>query len=101
MILDKIVARKREEVAELKKRGLSLPEAVAEYTIDPPRGFRQALLDYEGVSVIAEAKKASPSKGLIAPDFDVEKTVANYEKNGAQALSVLTDVDFFQGNIGI
>ena len=95
MILDTIVERKREEVAALKKKGIQPPDA----TIDPPRGFMQALLDAPGVAIIAEAKKASPSKGVIAPDFDPVQIAVNYKQGGAHAMSVLTDVDFFQGSI--
>ena len=95
MILDTIVERKREEVAALKKKGIQPPDTV----IDPPRGFMQALLDAPGVAIIAEAKKASPSKGVIAPDFDPVQIAVNYKQGGAHAMSVLTDVDFFQGSI--
>jgi indole-3-glycerol phosphate synthase len=59
----------------------------------------QALLDASGVAIIAEAKKASPSKGVIQPDFNPEKIARNYQQGGAQAMSVLTDRDFFQGAI--
>ncbi len=95
MILDTIVERKREEVAALKKKGIQPPDTV----IDPPRGFMQALIDAPGVAIIAEAKKASPSKGVIAPDFDPVQIAVNYKQGGAHAMSVLTDVDFFQGSI--
>lgn len=98
-ILDVIVARKKEEVALLQKHGVHIPPPFAEKEIAAPRGFRQALLDYAGVAIIAEAKKASPSKGLICPDFDPVEIAVNYEQNGAQAISVLTDVDFFQGSL--
>ncbi len=97
MILDTIVARKKEEVAALKQQGIHSPETEA--PIDSPRGFMQALLDAPGVAIIAEAKKASPSKGVIQPDFDPEKIARNYQQGGAQAMSVLTDRDFFQGAI--
>lgn len=99
MILDTIVARKKEEVAALRKHGIRLPEEFREREIPPPRGFRQALLAYPGVSVIAEVKKASPSKGVICHDFHPVAIAENYQRNGAQAVSVLTDVDFFQGNL--
>ena len=95
MILDTIVERKREEVAALKKKGIQPPDT----PIDPPRGFMQALIDAPGVAIIAEAKKASPSKGVIAPDFDPIQIAVNYKQGGAHAMSVLTDVDFFQGSI--
>lgn len=99
MILEKIVAQKRLEVAALKAKGIQLPEAFAQSQIDPPRGFRQALLDYPGVAIIAEVKKASPSKGVICLDFDPVAIAVNYQQSGAQAISVLTDVDFFQGSL--
>lgn len=97
MILDKIVARKKEEVALLKKNGIVLPAGFELDDIDPPRGFTRALEQYDGVSIIAEVKKASPSKGVICEDFDPRAIALNYQKQGAQAVSVLTDVDFFQG----
>lgn len=99
MILDKIVERKQIEVIQLKKNGIVLPKEFRERNIDPPRGFRQALLDYPGVSIIAEVKKASPSKGVICEHFDPVAISRNYEQSGAQAVSVLTDVDFFQGSL--
>ncbi len=93
MILDKIVARKRLEVKALLGRGLpTLKEEVA-----PPRGLQKALVDYPGLAIIAEAKKASPSKGVICPDFDPAQIAREYLAGGAQALSVLTDESFFQG----
>jgi len=95
MILDTIVARKKEEVAALKIRGIAAPEL----EITPVRGFIRALTDFPGVAVIAEAKKASPSKGVIRPDFDPVAIARSYQTGGAQALSVLTDVDFFQGSL--
>jgi indole-3-glycerol phosphate synthase len=99
MILDTIVAKKKQEVAELRSKGIRLPEQFREKAIPPPRGFRRALLDYPGVSVIAEVKKASPSKGVICENFQPVEIAANYQRNGAQAISVLTDVDFFQGHL--
>lgn len=99
MILDKIVNRKKEEVAELKGGGIRLPDSFIESDIEPPRGFRRALVDYRGISIIAEVKKASPSKGVISPDFNPAAVAANYQRQGAQAVSVLTDVDFFQGSL--
>jgi indole-3-glycerol phosphate synthase len=98
-ILETIVAKKKEEVAILKTKGLHLPAEYKEKPIDPPRGFRQALLSYAGVAIIAEVKKASPSKGIICADFNPTAIALSYQKNGAQAISVLTDVDFFQGSL--
>jgi indole-3-glycerol phosphate synthase len=95
VILDTIVERKREEVAVLKQQGIRPPEI----EIDPSRGFMQALVDAPGVAIIAEAKKASPSRGVIQPDFDPVRIAVNYQQGGAHAMSVLTDVDFFQGSL--
>nr|WP_320009602.1 indole-3-glycerol phosphate synthase TrpC [uncultured Desulfobulbus sp.] len=95
MILDTIVARKYEEVADLKRRGLP----TLEKPVQPPRGFMRALVEAPGVAIIAEAKKASPSKGVIQPDFDPVRIAKNYKQGGAHCLSVLTDVDFFQGSL--
>ncbi len=97
MILDTIVAQKKVEVGKLKTKGIYYPPSYSEP--DPPKGFRQALLDYPGVAIIAEAKKASPSKGVICHDFDPVAIAKHYEKSGAQALSVLTDEEFFQGSL--
>lgn len=99
MILDTIVARKKEEVAQLRAKGISLPAQFNDLAIDPPRGFRTVLMAHPGVAVIAEVKKASPSKGLICANFQPIDIARNYYKNGAQAISVLTDVDFFQGSL--
>ncbi|ADH85156.1 indole-3-glycerol phosphate synthase TrpC [Desulfurivibrio alkaliphilus] len=95
MILDRIVARKKEEIAALKRRGLGAPADEP----DPPRGFIAALTGCSEVAVIAELKKASPSKGVIRPDFDPAAIAAAYQRGGAAALSILTDVDFFQGSL--
>jgi indole-3-glycerol phosphate synthase len=95
MILDIIVARKREEVATLKKNGIRAPQE----EIAPPRGFTRTLERAPGVAIIAEAKKASPSRGVIQPDFDPVRIATQYQAGGAQAMSVLTDVDFFQGHL--
>jgi len=95
MILDTIVARKHQEVAALKTRGLPVVNRPA----PPPRGFIRALAAAPGVAIIAEAKKASPSKGIIQPDFDPVRIARNYQAGGAHCLSVLTDADFFQGSL--
>ena len=97
-ILDTIIAHKREEVA-LQKQVKSLGEwkAKAE-SAPPPRDFLAALRA-PGVSLIAEVKKASPSKGLLCPDFDPVRLARAYAANGAAAISVLTDARFFQGGL--
>lgn len=99
-ILNTILARKREEIAE---RGARVPlvDLVAQATDAPPtRGFAaalQATIADGDPAVIAEVKRASPSKGLIRPDFHPAEIAVSYEFGGASCLSVLTDVDFFQG----
>jgi indole-3-glycerol phosphate synthase len=95
MILDTIAARKREEIATLKRNGIRPPDRPPA----PPRGFMRALMKAQSVAVIAEAKKASPSKGVICPDFDPCAIALSYQQGGAHAMSVLTDRDFFQGDI--
>lgn len=100
-ILKSILKRKAEEVAESKvKRSLALLEThIAEQ--EDCRGFTAALaqqIAHKRPAVIAEIKKASPSKGLIREDFDPQSIASSYAENGATCLSVLTDVDFFQGS---
>ena len=99
-VLEKIVARKVEEVAEARARvSLAEQEALARVA-DAPRGFARALQQQAArqlPAVIAEVKKASPSKGVIREHFVPAEIAASYEKGGATCLSVLTDVDFFQG----
>ena len=99
-ILARILERKREEIAagaraaplaEMRRRAADAP---------PPRGFRAAIEAEIGEgrpAVIAELKRASPSRGVIRRDFDPSRIAAGYERGGAAALSVLTDRDFFQG----
>ena len=95
-ILARICEAKREEIQRLKKRD-SRGLADAASVQQPPRGFRDALLAQEGVSLIAEVKKASPSAGIIRSDFDPVEIAQAYERAGAACVSVLTDREFFQG----
>ena len=100
-VLKRILARKQEEVAERRER-VSLFELKARLSGAPPvRGFADAVaakLQAGLPAVIAEGKKASPSKGVIRADFDPAAIARSYEAGGAACLSVLTDIDFFQGS---
>ncbi len=94
-ILEKIVEHKKEEVKRLKINGICLPpDENCE-----KRGFRDALLEARPIGIIAEVKKASPSKGLLCPDFDPESLCKEYQQGGADCISVLTDERFFQGRL--
>lgn len=94
-ILETIVTQKKLEIARLKSEGIKAPEKPAL----PVRGFIQALTRASEIAVIAEVKKASPSKGIICQDFDPIKIATSYEEGGAEAISVLTDERFFQGSL--
>jgi len=100
-ILNTILARKNEEIA-VNKQNLSIDQIqnLVE-AASAPRGFLKALQDKQSsglAAVIAEIKKASPSKGVIRADFDPVQIARSYANGGAACLSVLTDRDFFQGH---
>ncbi len=101
-ILDRILDRKIQEIAEhqkyisLTELELYLQSIKAEEQI---RDFAKALRDGDHIALIAEIKKASPSKGVLLEDFDPVRLAKTYAANGASALSVLTDRHFFQGDL--
>ena len=100
-ILERILARKREEVAA--RRAAWPLEKLRSHTAEVPttRGFEASLrarIRHGQPAVIAEVKKASPSKGVIRPNFDPTAIAQSYASAGAACLSVLTDEDFFQGH---
>jgi indole-3-glycerol phosphate synthase len=97
LILDRIVARKREELRDAIVPAIQLRGA-AEANRDAHRGFRAALKS-RTPAIIAEIKKASPSRGVLSEHFRPADLARQYEKGGAAALSVLTDRDFFQGSL--
>ncbi|MCB2426975.1 indole-3-glycerol phosphate synthase TrpC [Methylophaga pinxianii] len=100
-ILKKILQRKQQEIAERSKRlPINLLQQLAE-NAEPVRGFVEAIerkLAAGQSAVIAEVKKASPSKGVLRADFRPAEIAVSYENGGAACLSVLTDQDFFQGH---
>lgn len=100
-ILKKILARKSEEISERKPK---MPEQELKHRADdcePTRDFSVTIEKTIGegkAAIIAEIKKASPSKGIICEDFNPETIAQSYENSGASCLSILTDIDFFQGS---
>ncbi|WP_405153025.1 indole-3-glycerol phosphate synthase TrpC [Paenibacillus sp. FSL K6-0108] len=100
MYLDRIVATKHKEV-EVLAQTFQMDDALKKIeTLPNTRGFERALSERRNrkLGLIAEVKKASPSKGLIRPDFHPVEIASAYERAGADCISVLTDVSYFQGN---
>lgn len=100
-ILEKIAAYKRDEVAQRREHATVCELEARANLVDAPRGFMQALVRNKtpgNLSLIAEIKKASPSKGLIRQDFDPAFHAKCYESGGASCLSILTDHPSFMGS---
>lgn len=98
-ILEKITEQTAEDLAK-RKRKVSFADFNSFEGFEKERiSFKKALLGTESVSIIAEVKKASPSKGIIRPDFDPVDIALRYEEGGASAISVLTDEPFFKGDL--
>jgi indole-3-glycerol phosphate synthase len=98
-VLDRIIASKREEIAMVKKRRdlQALRDAI--HSAPGIRDFHDALRRRDRIRLLAEVKKASPSKGVIRPQFRPVEIARAYESGGAAAISVLTDEPFFQGRL--
>ena len=99
MILDEIVAHKKEELAGTKRRTPLADVKAMAADAGPARGFGRILAAEGGIRLIAEVKKASPSKGVIRQDFDPVAIAKAYEASGASCLSVLTEKKYFQGDL--
>jgi indole-3-glycerol phosphate synthase len=98
-ILEKITETKKGEIARLKReRGLSSFKEGAKSQA-APRNFLKAIQRQGQLSLIGELKKASPSKGVLRADFQIDSLAKSFAKGGAQALSVLTDIQYFQGDL--
>jgi Indole-3-glycerol phosphate synthase len=98
-ILEKIVETKKEEVEKLKREFTLSYFKDSEFFDKPTLNFAQALSKEKDLAIIAEIKKASPSKGLIRPDFNHMEIADVYFENGANAISILTDEKYFKGSL--
>jgi indole-3-glycerol phosphate synthase len=99
MILHDILTRKKERLAELRKRSIQKELEKGVVSAPEPRDFFSSLKYGEKPAIIAEIKKASPSAGQIRSDFAVSKIATSYERAGAAAISVITEEDFFEGRL--
>ncbi len=97
-MLDKIVQHKRAVLEKVDCAGeiASIEQLVSE--LPPVKSMKSSLIADESISIIAEIKRRSPSRGELAPNLSVEKTVRNYESGGARGISVLTDSKYFGGS---
>jgi len=100
MILDEIVAYKKKELLETKRGTPFADQKKAGCRCRAHTGIWKGSCSRHGIRLIAEVKKASPSKGVIREDFDPVKIAGTYEESGAACLSVLTEKNYFQGDLG-
>lgn len=99
MILDQIVEEKKREIRQAQEK-ISLEELIKKYSsVSQLRGFKEAIAQPGKVNLIAEIKKASPSKGVLRENFEPVEIARAYQAAGACALSIVTDKKFFQGDI--
>ena len=99
-ILSRIIEAKRQRLERTKMR---VPEAVVKHFASRapvPPSFQDSLRSSMSVRIIAEVKKASPSRGILSPTFSVGNLIESYTTGGAAAISVVTEEDFFRGNLG-
>jgi len=97
-MLDRIVVDKREEV-ELRKKAVPVATLEERMAQQPAPLDLAAALGSDGISLIAEVKQASPSRGILCPDYHPVALAKSYQQGGASAISVLTEVNYFQGSI--
>ena len=99
MILDTIIAHKQKEL-QIEQEQLPLAKLESKLaTLPPTKDFLRTIAQPDNINLIAEVKKKSPSKGIIREDFDPIQIAKTYAENGAAAISVLTDVHFFDGSL--
>lgn len=97
--LSEIISDNRERL-EARKRNLPIEALKKGISVERQAGVFSESLSKNGISIIAEVKRASPSKGMLRPDLDVAEVVASYERGGASAISVLTEEKYFSGSLG-
>jgi indole-3-glycerol phosphate synthase len=98
-VLDRIIAAKREEVVSRRRARPASTLRDSPLHGEPRRGFRRALVGHAGRTIIAEIKRASPSRGVLRMDADAAEIARQYAAAGAAAISVLTDQPFFRGTL--
>ena len=98
-ILKEVISKKKEKIILAKQNFPEEDLKARAQNLEPTRSFIEAINKPRGISLIAEIKKASPSRGIIRQDFNLQEIVKAYQYVGVQAISVLTEEDYFGGNI--